>query len=325
MKIKNYIANITCLILSLLLLFIFLEFSTRAYQSWRYDTPFFKSIGCYFDPELGWGGKKIFGNIKTDKIKIFFIGDSFTGGYQMEEKYMYYDILGQLLNAEVFVYAGGAYGTLQEYIALDEYFDSISPDLVVLQVCDNDFINNSWELEKKSFYFNQQMIRPYLINGAIQLRYPRDFGNFRKICCHSRFLSLLSNYIESLCSILAKKGLLHTIENDIEEKGLALKEFRRSVDITNEIILKIKNRTASIPLIAFAVDDREPYLEQFKIIFKQNNIDFFTSIPRAIKQKEQQGINLRLKDGHWNGLGQRICAQLLAKKLKSLNLKKLSY
>lgn len=325
MKFKKYLLNFTCLFTSLIIIILFLEFSIRAYQSWRWKTPFFKSEGCAYNPELGWGGKKIFGDPKTKKLKIFFIGDSFTGGVQLTEENMYYNITVNSLNAEAFVYAGGAYGSLQEYIVLDKYFDEIKPDLVILQVCNNDFINNSWDLERKSFYFNEQMVRPYLIDGHVELRYPRDFAKFSKALCRSRFLFVLSNRIEILCSILAKNGLLHTIENEIGKKGLALEDFRAAISITDEIIVRMKKRTGKARLIAFSVDDTEPYFQQFKNIFKQNNIEFFTDVPGLIRKKEKQGINLRIRDGHWNEAGQRICAEALTKSLKQLNLRKVSY
>lgn len=89
---------------------------------------------------------------------------------------MYYEVIRRNLNAEIFVYGCGAHGTLQEFLALDKYFDRIKPNLVVLQVCDNDFINNSWQLEGLAAYYNDRRIWPYLINGQIEYRYPRAFG-----------------------------------------------------------------------------------------------------------------------------------------------------
>jgi alkylation response protein AidB-like acyl-CoA dehydrogenase len=47
------------------------------------------------------------------------------------------------------VYGGHGYGTLQEYLVIDKYIDEIKPDLILLQVCSNDFTNNL-ENEAKS-------------------------------------------------------------------------------------------------------------------------------------------------------------------------------
>ena len=48
---------------------------------------------------------------------------------------------------EVFAYGAGGYGTLQEYLILDEVVDHIRPTMLLWQFCSNDFINNDHALE----------------------------------------------------------------------------------------------------------------------------------------------------------------------------------
>ena len=85
-----------------------------------------------------------------DKQKVFFLGDSFTQAVQVCDNETYYAILRETRPIEVFAYGGGGYGTLQESMILERYIDRVKPDVVVLQFCYNDFINNHAALERRA-------------------------------------------------------------------------------------------------------------------------------------------------------------------------------
>jgi hypothetical protein len=55
----------------------------------------------------------------------------------------YYAIIKRKLDAEVFAYGAGGFGTLQEYMILDRYVDMIHPSLILWQFCLNDFITTT--------------------------------------------------------------------------------------------------------------------------------------------------------------------------------------
>ncbi|MEW6169983.1 MAG: SGNH/GDSL hydrolase family protein [Candidatus Omnitrophota bacterium] len=300
---------------SLFLVFLALEIAIRTYHAYLRHIPFFRSIAYYHESELGWNGKLIWGDPNSKKFKIFFIGDSFTNGSRIEEKYMYYSIIKDKLDAEIFVYGGGAYGSLQEYLALDKYFDKVKPNLVVLQVCDNDFINNSWKLETKSLFYNDFKVRPYLINGKLEYRYPLN-GNIKMFLAHSRFFLTVLNRICRLSGILTEKGLLSgCVEKEIYEKGTDFEDFREAAKITDEIISKLNKRVGKTPLIAFAVDDSQPFFQEFRRIFKKNGVNFIEEVPRAILEAQERGQAVRLENGHFNEIGNKICGQVLTEAL----------
>ena len=54
------------------------------------------------------------------------------------------------LGIEVFAYGAGGYGTLQEYLILDEVIDEIQPTTMFWQFCNNDFTDNDHALEVAS-------------------------------------------------------------------------------------------------------------------------------------------------------------------------------
>jgi hypothetical protein len=63
-------------------------------------------------------------------------------------KKTYYALLAEKLNnLEVFAYGAGGYSTLQKYLILDEFIDRIRPQILLLQLCSNDFFDNDYDLE----------------------------------------------------------------------------------------------------------------------------------------------------------------------------------
>ena len=303
--------------LSLVFSFLIGEVFIRIYQKLAHNIYFAQSIHEYYDKELGWKGKQVFGDRFTPKYKVFFIGDSFTEGCGVKEKNMYYNVVAKNLDAEVFVYGGPGYGTLQEYMVLNRYIDEIRPDLIVLQVCNNDFINNLLELESASFYNNDLMTRPYFVDGKIVYHFPKFLGNLRMFLYHSRLINFLGYSFDRFLAELCKKKFLHSVDQDITEKGMNFKNFRKAVEVTDTLIKKIKKRSGRVPIVAFPVDDYRNYFEQFRRIFKENGIDFIEEVPKIIRKKNTEGVEVYLKKQlHWNEAGHRICGDVLSKKLQ---------
>lgn len=80
---------------------------------------------------------------------------------------------------------------------------------------------------------------------------------------------------------------------------------------------KIKNKAADTLVVAFSVDDQEPYYEQFRKIFQNNNIFFIEGLAKLIQTADANGISVRTTDRHhWNRNGHKMCGDILAAKLK---------
>lgn len=336
--IKGFLVNLLILTTACLVLFFLGEFVLRTHQVFYRGVPFFKIRDLLPVEEFGWQGRKVFGDLKTDRYKIFVVGDSFTDCIYLGAENMYFSVLKEHSNVEVFAYGGGGYGTLQEYMVIDRYFDEIKPDLVVLQVTPNDFINNSWELEKRSFFNNNFRIRPYDINGEIVYRFPKDFGRLKIFLArHSRLLFFLQYRIERFFSLLVDKGLISSVEERIDQKGLDFHLYRDSVSVTESLIKKMKARIGEIPIVAFPVwgnvegkakEEKEkmplvafPFsaAKEWQRIFKENEIGYLSDIPDVIRKEEMKGRKLRMPDSnHWNKAGHEICGVALAKSLKRL-------
>jgi len=262
----------------------------------------------------------IFGSFDSHRSKIFVLGDSFTEGSGVNESAMYYNAIKNAFDAEMFIYAGKGYGTLQEYLVLEKYIDKIKPDLIILQTCGNDLINNSWDLEMASYLNNNRAIRPYLINGKIEYRYPRFFWKQRAVVFrHSRFFYWLSDQIENFCLILSQKGLLWSAERRIYQEGRLFPDFQTALATTNKIVSMIKERSRGIPIVAFSVDGPSIFTEQMKIVFNTNGIVFIEDVPILMRIEEKKGTQLKLKhDTHWNEQGQLFAGKVLVNALRKI-------
>ena len=125
----------------------------------------------------------------------------------------------------------------------------------------------------------------------------------------------ISQKIDILLSDLSYRGMLHSVEEDIEKKGFSFHPFRKSVTVTGRLIEKIKGRVGETPIIAFSVDNTWPYSEAFRQIFRSHNILFIEDIHEAIRKKGREGFSL-LDGTHWSPIGHRIGGTVLAERLR---------
>lgn len=210
------------------------ELTFRSVHLLRDGIPFFESVAggrvepITLDEELGWRatehyqetlvlktkagtpysvrrsqtqyGFRQFGDPSSSRLRMLVIGDSFTRATQVSDDRAYHALLSKLLDAEVFASGAGGYGTLQEFLILDRYIDSIRPDVILWQYCANDFISNDNELERLSLVNNNGWVRPYWRNGRVQLLSPKESSlQVREwINRRSRFLYFIVGRIDRL-------------------------------------------------------------------------------------------------------------------------------
>jgi hypothetical protein len=275
--------------------------------------------------ESGTYGFRVFGDLHTDKPKLLFMGDSFTQAKHVSNEKVFYSVVKAMVPVEVFAYGASGYGTLQEYMILDEYIDMIKPSILVWQYCGNDFINNSYELEKRSYDNNNGLRRPYLTKeDGIVYRIPKGIPFLQEIANHySRFLYIILSRIDMVSASLSKYRMItalrgETIEKDIARAGNHHMLFRDAAEITNEIMRRVRNRSHHLRILAFSVDDEQPYYDEFKRISSRNGIEFIDGIPQALRAAEEQGLVTRASDdAHWNELGHRLAAEKIIEYLNT--------
>ena len=261
-------------------------------------------------------GFRAFGNTTSTRCRVLFIGDSFTFAKDVTQSAPFYAVAGSILDLEVFAYGADGYNTLQEYLVLDEWLDQIQPDVIVWQLCWNDFIGNSLELTRGSAKNQCHTPQPFLaVDGSIEYRNPGD-GRFSRLihAIPSRFLHSIAYRLDN------RKGFPatgNTIENIIETKGGAFGPFQQAVKTTDLLLKKVQIRCNTIPLLAFNVSAKPPYADAFRNICAKHGITLLEEIPNAIQQADAKGTVVFAEDGgHWNPAGHRICGEILAQTLR---------
>ena len=256
-------------------------------------------------------GFRVFGDTNTKKFKIFVLGDSYTHGTTVSDGYTYYDYLKKNhKNIEIFAFGTGGYGSLQEYMILDKYFDEIKPDMILWQFCSNDLINNSYELESLSYRNNDRNFRPYYNrhNGQITLLYPRqDLGWIYRIIQHSHLLKFLNIRLDIL---KVEQG--ETIEEYLKiDDPLAIE----AVETTSAIMGLVRKRAGNIPIVTFPIDRgvQIPWLHNtFSEISREHSMHYIGHVPDMLVEAQSKGIIVDAPNNpHWNDVGSAIVGKTI--------------
>lgn len=340
---KSFFLGLVSIVIAVVFLLVCGEVATRAWYAYKAhvnNQKLFTIISL--DEELGWrptpnysfkgelrdaGGNPYPVDISTDgegfrihgdageqeRRKVLFLGDSFTQAMHVSDDNTYFGLLGDELDIEVFAYGVEGYGTLQQYLVLDRYIDAIQPDVVIIQYCPNDIINNHPELERLSTLNRIGLQRPYLVDGEIVYETAANLPWLRNFAArYSRFLYTIIKQVDRL-----NVNPETSIERAIREEGMDNPLFRESFEIVGKVLQKIRQRVpATTEVYAFSSDWGRPYHPEFIRVSEEAGIDFINGNGRALSNAEKQGETTRAADtAHWNNEGHRIVASILRRHL----------
>jgi len=317
-----------------LILFIFFDFSS--------EKLFNKNSIMKKDKELGWvlrennnvnitqqtlGGVKYlvkfqssskkgfreYGELNTKNKKLLVIGDSYTGGAYSSNEKMYYSIIKNNLhkkniNIELFVLGAGGYGTIQQMMMLKEHYNKIEPDIILHQVCVNDFFDNSKNLSKLSTSQNQYYRRPYWNNGNIE-KVKGLWPSFYRFLYNNSFIFKKIDQIYSY-----RLFLKHGRYKKNPKKIL----FEESEQITKKTINEIKKLVGN-NVLYFAsncVTTNKELTKKWIKIMKSINAIYISDASETILNMKNENIDVMHEDGgHLNDLGNKIYGDLISKKI----------
>ena len=271
--------------------------------------------GRAYEVEINYdeNGFKAFGDLDSPRPKVLFLGDSYTASIEVSNGKSFFNLIGDSLGLEVFAYGHAGFGTLQEYMIFDRWVEIIRPDLVVWEVCSNDFIDNHAPLEIVCGYKVGQR-RPYLgKNGEIYYRRPLSAWQRAKEALHfyawidERWKGVKAN----LFGIEPRTG-----EYYLSTQKRGFKPFDESVKVTEDIVALARERVpGNTKILGFSADSYQPQLDEFARIFEQNGFSF-TAAPTFAIDSVSYGpgkIAVRAADGyHWNEAGHEIIAKSLS-------------
>ena len=257
-------------------------------------------------------GFRRFGDPDSSKTKVWAVGDSTTQAYHVSDGQAYYDVLADLHpGLEVFGYGVGGYGTVQQAMVLERFWDVIEPDVVLWQLCSNDLINNDWVLESSSNEHNNHMARPYLgEDGRIELRHP----DLRLGWLARR--SLLVRRLVVLRSSLRKRSR-GSIEAELHADHPGL---QRAVATTRRAIQRRIAAAPGVTFLAFFVpspEDQGWATEAWTEICELPGLECLTEVGEALEAARRSGVTIDGgSDPHWNAAGHEIAAQAVFERLR---------
>jgi hypothetical protein len=253
-------------------------------------------------------GFRDWGDENSVKLKVLFVGDSFTYD-KISNEQTYFGVLKDLLNVEVFAIAAGGYGTLQELILLKRFIHKVNPGLFVLQFCSNDFNNNSLEIESSQIYRQQIFYRPYQVNGLVKFR---EGQIYRFMNDNSYFFRNVDRKLQDL------QFRYYHGAGPIEDNAALAKKLDAAERITLSLLEQI---AAVVPrttkLATFNCDTAEDDLTARWIrISERSGFDVWPNVSQEVERQETQGRIVRQEDGgHWNPAGHSIAAYELKKQI----------
>lgn len=271
----------------------------------------FRNVKVTYDKN----GFKRWGDVDIDKRKIFIIGDQFTNMPYVNNGEEYYAYLEKAFpDVEFFVFGGGGYGSLQEYLILDSYIDVIKPDLVLWQFCTSDFANNHYEYEIRTMVMSKNRKLPFLENGEIVYKRPSKYLALRDISYS--FDLLYSAFIKYRRSNIVYSEFIDTLTTNFENTPEAIK--RDALDTTKEIFSLAKKRTGDIPLYMFSAFE---FTDKEREICEFSGIDCIEGVGEKLLQSESAGSVIHTShsgfpDFHWNVTGNLIVGNYLTNYFK---------
>lgn len=252
----------------------------------------------------------------SPRPRLFFIGDSFTQPGSVSNDSMYFARLARLLDADACAYGASGYGTLQEWMVLDAWIDSVMPDEVILQMSGNDIENNSYELETSSVVRRQADFRPYLRNGRIVYRHVR-WNPVLALYAHSLFLAAVDSRIARLQFRLQGNAYVRRCRSpaDSARRKLATESALRTTDTILSWFAERAGQT--VRLSCFMVSHTTPELQRMLDMARSHGFEVLSGVADSVSAAQDRGTCVRAADGaHWNATGHRIAAQQLALQLE---------
>ena len=262
-------------------------------------------------------GFKRWGDTATDKYKVFVLGDSFTHMTRVaygEEWYAYLE--NHFPDIELFVYGAGGYGSLQEYMVLDDYIDTIEPDAILWQFCSNDYANNLYDLDRLGYPYNNHAVRPYLEGDKIVYRLPLPLATYRAYSFTAD--RLLKLYDEFMWHRTTQDLAAYTrSQAQLTEEELAKRRIleKKAWEVTLQIMKKVTARSNGRRIYLFNACSK--MTEQDSRICSETGIQCLAGISEYVAEKEKEGLTVRVpNDGHWNKLGNQFAGEKIVAMLR---------
>jgi len=243
-----------------------------------------------------------------DKQTLLVIGDSYTQGLDVNQDELYYKSFIHQYN--VYAFGAAGYGTYQEYLSLKLFIGEIKPDLVILQFCSNDIINNSFELTKLDSHNAVNFDRRFHLNGQ---EYKHSDLSFRfKLYQSLKFLRMADFFVSNFYKIKARLEP-KTLEVKITEGSVELQFVKKEAVHTTAILKKIIGLVGLEKIRIFNVSGASPLRDIYDEISAELGLK---KLDEPIIEELYNTSDIFAKDGsHFNKKGHKMLGSGLISKL----------
>ncbi|MFN0200903.1 MAG: SGNH/GDSL hydrolase family protein [Bacteroidia bacterium] len=237
---------------------------------------------------------------------IWFLGDSYIQSVEVSNEATFYSLAAKQIPMNLFAYGMSGWGNLQEYMMLDAYFEKIQPDVVVLQVCTNDFIDNLEAMEREAIYQVNER-RPYLtISDSVY------YAQVNKpvLCQYSQLYAAVFPYFRRIDIAMNEKKWA---EYKVAQQKTDYPLYAQSLSITENILRKFQQRLGNkAQLYLLDTDNIAPFHQDWQKIAQKLGISLIEQVPEKFQAAKKKGVTIHSVDGwHWNPEGHRIAAEAL--------------
>ena len=219
------------------------------------------------------------------------------------------------LDFELFAFGVSGYGTLQEKMILEQYHSIIHPDLVVLQFCTNDFVDNTYELDLACNY-QINSVRPFIDkHGKIELK--KAMTSTENIFSKLKFTQFIYWQVNK---IIQDFGWAHSGEEKIAQLNEAYPLYKDAISISTHLLQEIKTlMPPETQLLAFCADGWQPQLSSLEKICTETQVPFYSQHIHLLNQAQAENRSPFAQDGvHWNTIGHQLIANSLKEEIRKI-------
>ena len=255
-------------------------------------------------------------NSNNKPLKLLVIGDSFTGDNYASNEDSWFGVLQKFSEGSftVYAYGIGGSGTSQQYRAFTKLQSFIQPDILLIQYCVNDPLNDSFEYGKRSIIRNQDLRRPYFKNGEFFFREDLKSKLYRLL-----YKSYLFQKVDLIITNLQFK-----IFNDYIPKSLSSNDVENILNhweyvFTNYVQFARATGINNIWTISCApsiINENAPYISRWEEVSEKLNVKVFHSFSSKPYSAHLSGKDIFFEDGnHLNDIGNEIAGEALYKEI----------
>lgn len=273
----------------------------------------------------GHRGSEYGDNKSEGKMRIMFLGDSFTEGSQVNEEELFTTILERANpNWEVINVGVGGYGTVQEYLYLMNEGLRFNSDLVVLMVYENDFSDNCLS------YSPSMGPRPYAEwrSGGVHIEKRLDWKSFRQFGLPIPFQDFLhsNSYVYYFLNTRIYQAIQAATLKQIERQDLrhtdGCAKYEIFADLVREMRVKLRDAGSELMLVTIptahdvAAGSSKSSSQVLELCGKEN-LQCLGLLDDYVESLKNGGEDYFAVDIHWTKTGHQIAARAVERFMKS--------